>query len=245
MQTQTQQETKWKEAIRYYDPIVQKTAGAGGGGGRGDNHNNQQQQQQQQAQQQLLNVPAIVLANLCVSYIMTSQNEVAEELMRKIEKEEETAVGGGGGGYGGHAAAAGRFSPSSSSPQHLCIVNLVIGTLYCAKGNFEFGITRIIKSLEPYDKKLNGETWHYAKRCFMALAENLAKHLLTLKDASLHEILEFLDAAELHGNKIKTLPLAAATKTTTTNATAARRSSVNTVSYEARQIKCLFIKLME
>lgn len=32
---------------------------------------------------------AIVLANLCVSYIMTSQNEDAEELMRKIEKEEE------------------------------------------------------------------------------------------------------------------------------------------------------------
>lgn len=31
----------------------------------------------------------MVLANLCVSYIMTSQNEEAEELMRKIEKEEE------------------------------------------------------------------------------------------------------------------------------------------------------------
>ena len=31
---------------------------------------------------------AIVLANLCVSYIMTSQNEEAEELMRKIEKEQ-------------------------------------------------------------------------------------------------------------------------------------------------------------
>jgi hypothetical protein len=37
---------------------------------------------------------------------------------------------------------------------HLCIVNLVIGTLYCAKGNFEFGISRIIKSLEPYQKKV-------------------------------------------------------------------------------------------
>ena len=36
-----------------------------------------------------MNVSAIVLANLCVSYIMTSQNEEAEELMRKIEKEEE------------------------------------------------------------------------------------------------------------------------------------------------------------
>ena len=34
----------------------------------------------------ILNVSAIVLANLCVSYIMTSQNEEAEELMRKIEK---------------------------------------------------------------------------------------------------------------------------------------------------------------
>lgn len=42
---------------------------------------------------------------------------------------------------------------------HLCIVNLVIGTLYCAKGNFEFGISRIIKSLEPYDKKLGTDTW--------------------------------------------------------------------------------------
>lgn len=38
---------------------------------------------------------------------------------------------------------------------HLCIVNLVIGTLYCSKGNYEFGISRIIKSLEPYNKKVN------------------------------------------------------------------------------------------
>ena len=38
------------------------------------------------ASDNLLGVPAIVLANLCVSCIMTSQNEEAEELMRKIEK---------------------------------------------------------------------------------------------------------------------------------------------------------------
>ena len=37
---------------------------------------------------------------------------------------------------------------------HLCIVNLVIGTLYCSKANFEFGISRIMKSLEPYNKKV-------------------------------------------------------------------------------------------
>lgn len=63
--------------------------------------------------------------------------------------------------------------------------------MYCAKGNFEFGISRIIKSLEPYDKKLGTDTWYYAKRCFLALAENMSKHTLTLKDASLHEIIRY------------------------------------------------------
>ena len=33
----------------------------------------------------MLRVPAIVLANLCVAYIMTNQNIDAEELMKRIE----------------------------------------------------------------------------------------------------------------------------------------------------------------
>lgn len=41
------------------------------------------------------------------------------------------------------------------------------------QGNFEFGISRIIKSLEPYEKKLGTDTWFYAKRCFLALAEQV------------------------------------------------------------------------
>lgn len=28
-------------------------------------------------------------------------------------------------------------------------------TLYCAKGNYEFGISRVIKSLEPYSRKVH------------------------------------------------------------------------------------------
>merc|ERR1711871_1646170 len=47
------QETKFREAIRYYEPTVKKQAAS------------------------ILDVPAIVLANLCVAYIMTSQNEEA------------------------------------------------------------------------------------------------------------------------------------------------------------------------
>lgn len=51
--------------MRYYEPIVKKY---------GDN---------------LLSLTAIVIANLCVSYIMIDQNEEAEEIMRRLEREEE------------------------------------------------------------------------------------------------------------------------------------------------------------
>ena len=122
----------------------------------------------------LLGVTAIVLANLCVAYIMTSKNEEAEELMRRIEAEEQR-----------HLLETGKQS------FHLCIVNLVIGTLYCAKGNYEFGISRVMKSLDPYDKKLNADTWFYAKRCFLALIEQCAKHMLAVKDASFNEMMAF------------------------------------------------------
>lgn len=78
------QETKFKDAIRYYDPIVKRLS------------------------ESLLDVTAIVLANLCVGYIMTSQNEEAEELMRRIEKEEERLS----------------FADPEKQCFHLCIVNL-------------------------------------------------------------------------------------------------------------------------
>ncbi|KAG7273099.1 hypothetical protein CRUP_024829, partial [Coryphaenoides rupestris] len=143
------QENKYKEAIGFYEPIVKK------------HYDN------------ILNVSAVVLANLCVSYIMTSQNEEAEELMRKIEKEEEQIS----------------YDAPDKKVFHLCIVNLVIGTLYCAKGNYDFGISRVIKSLEPYNKKLGTDTWFYAKRCVLSLLENMAKHMILLRDAVVQDCL--------------------------------------------------------
>jgi tetratricopeptide repeat protein 30 len=186
------QETKFKDAIRYYDPIVRRL------------------------QDNLVDVTAIVLANLCVSYIMTSQNEEAEELMRRIEREEERLIDTDPEKQCFHLCIVnlGTYSckysvchscsmsnlyleqdtipPSnlyyySYSYLHanmfplLCLFMSVIGTLYCAKGNFEFGISRIIKSLDPYEKKIHTDTWYYAKRCFLALAENMSKHMLILK----------------------------------------------------------------
>jgi len=186
------QETKYDEAIRYYELAVKKK------------HN-------------ILDVTAIVLANLCVSYIMTNRNEDAEELMRQIEKEEEQSQ-----------------YQDSKQHYHLCIVNLVIGTLYCSKRNFPFGISRIIKSLEPYAKKLNADTWYYAKRCFLGLAENLAKHMTVFEDDLYHEIMAFLDAAEEHGKEILTV-----IDQQGQNA----NPKLHNVAVEARMLKKAFLKL--
>ena len=111
----------------------------------------------------------------------------------------------------------------------------MIGTLYCAKGNFEFGISRVMKALEPYSKKLGTDTWFYAKRAFLALADTLAKHMIMLKDATFNEILGFLDAVDLHGKSIPTKVQDHPNKPVD-------MTRCN-VSVEARTLKKMFIKL--
>jgi len=69
---------------------------------------------------------------------MCNRNQDAEDIMQRIEKEEDKVL----------------VNDSTKMTFHLCTVNLVIGTLYCTKGNYEFGITRIMKSLVPFDKKV-------------------------------------------------------------------------------------------
>lgn len=191
------QENKYKEAASFYEPIVKKQY---------DN---------------ILDVSAVVLANLCVSYIMTSQNEEAEDIMRKIEKEEEQQI----------------FEDPQKKFYHLCIVNLVIGTLYCAKGNYEFGISRVIKSLEPFNKRLGTDTWFYAKRCFLSFLENLAKHLIVVKDNTIKECMLFLEGCETYGRRVSTVienPF---------QEEDAHTKAKQTVTYEARLLRYMFYKL--
>ncbi|XP_059927087.1 intraflagellar transport protein 70A isoform X2 [Gadus macrocephalus] len=197
------QENKYKEAIGFYEPIVKK------------HYDN------------ILNVSAVVLANLCVSYIMTSQNEEAEELMRKIEKEEEQIS----------------YDAPDKKVFHLCIVNLVIGTLYCAKGNYDFGISRVIKSLEPYNKKLGTDTWFYAKRCVLSLLENMSKHMILLRDAVVQDCLLFLERCEVYGREepaVIQAPLQDERSSSSSSSSLGR----NSVTYEARLLKALFYQVI-
>uniref|UniRef100_A0AAY4CV38 Tetratricopeptide repeat protein 30 n=1 Tax=Denticeps clupeoides TaxID=299321 RepID=A0AAY4CV38_9TELE len=206
------QENKYKEAIGFYEPIVKK------------HYDNLEQCNIQECpckrKPSILNVSAVVLANLCVSYIMTSQNEEAEELMRKIEKEEEQIS----------------YDNPDKKVFHLCIVNLVIGNLYCAKGNYDFGISRVIKSLEPYNKKLGTDTWFYAKRCFLSLLENMAKHMIMLRDSVVQDCVQFLEHCELHGKDV----LAVIEQPLEEDRL---HIGKNTVTYEARVLKALFYEV--
>ncbi len=110
----------------------------------------------------------------------------------------------------------------------------MIGTLYCANGSYIFGVSLIVKSLEPFQKKLGTDTWFYAKRCFLSLIECLAKDMLVLRDSSFNEILNFLDAVEVHGKNIKTVidPLE-------------EHDPKKTVTYEAKLLKMMFLRLRE
>ena len=83
-----------------------------------------------------MQIPQIV-ANLCVSYIMVSQKEKSEDLMRRVEEEEEMAAAD-------ERLTACKAHNNEDGPLGLSIVNLAIGTLYCAKDHHEFGITRDI-----------------------------------------------------------------------------------------------------
>lgn len=122
----------------------------------------------------LLRAETIVLANLCVCYIVVKQQDKAERLISELERQ------------------------SDQDPQHslhLCIVNLVIGTLYCSKGNFDFGIRLITKSLDPFAEKIGTDTWFYTKRCLLALIERIINGTYTLQESLYAHIIIFLDEA--------------------------------------------------
>lgn len=85
---------------------------------------------------------------------------------------------------------------------HLCIVNLVIGTLYCSKGNMEFGARLVIRALDPVQETLGTDTWLYAKRCLLNLIEKLITTQVPLNSDLKEEILTFLDQVSVVGRSI-------------------------------------------
>jgi tetratricopeptide repeat protein 30 len=116
------------------------------------------------------------------------------------------------------------------------------------QGNYEFGISRVIKSLEPYSQKLSTDTWFYAKRCLLSLVDGLAKHMIPFKSESWEEVLQFLEEAEKVGRSI---PAAFAEAGGGGAAAAAgslaggRGSEGRTVASEARMLRALLLRMKQ
>lgn len=87
---------------------------------------------------------------------------------------------------------------------HLCIVNLVIGTLYCSKGNIEFGVRLVMRAIDPVVETLGTDTWLYAKRCLISLIEKILTQtsIQPLNEEIFGELMIFLDAVSSVGKSI-------------------------------------------
>ncbi|CAI2360637.1 unnamed protein product [Moneuplotes crassus] len=186
------QSKNYPEAIKYYEEIIEKHK---------DN---------------LLKCETIVIANLCVCYILSKVNSKAESLINQVQEHEKIAT----------------INDPSQKVFHSCIIHLVIGTLYCSKDMFEFGINLIIKSLNPIKDKLGTDTWYYTKRCFLSLIEKQCKKQCIIKPELYESIFEFLDKAYNNGKNITTIIYVKKSE---------RHKS--TVAYEAKFLKKIFLKL--
>lgn len=154
---------------------------------------------------------------------------------------------------------------------HLCIVNLVIGTLYCSKGNIEFGVRLVMRAIDPVVETLGTDTWLYAKRCLISLIEKILTQttIQPLNDEIFGELMIFLDAVSAVGKSITSAVISnmnnqqekslnssqslsslndenvADNNQSINRAEERRRKEVQTVSEEAQIIRKIFIKVNE
>lgn len=188
------QTSKMQDAIQWYEPLVL-------------------------GEQNLLDIEAIVVANLCVAYVITDQNGLADTLINRLTEEE----------------AQKSKDDHNAKLYHLSIIHLVIGTLYCAHKNFEFGIDYVFKAFNPMHSKLNPDTWFYAKKCLFEILRSMSIRSYIIPDDTFDQIMKFLDEIDKHGKKIESI--------IDMTLTAEEAREHQTVSFEARTIKSMFLRL--
>lgn len=145
-------------------------------------------------------IDPMILANLCVAYVLTGRNTEAEELIKDVESDEFQAA---------EVMKSQELEILSESTQqihkfaHISMINLVIGTLYCVKHNFEFGLSRIFKSVQPIDLNLNYWKWFHVKRCILYLLECHCKQLVLVSDELFDRVVTFLKQCEEEGAALR------------------------------------------
>ena len=96
---------------------------------------------------------------------------------------------------------------------HLFIVNLVIGTLYCSKGNIEFVVHLVMMALDTVTETLENDTWLYTKHCLIGLIEKVitSANIQAVEDKLFNELMIFLEAVAAVGKTITSAVLGPAT----------------------------------
>jgi len=158
--------------------------------------------------------------------------------MSLIERAEEMAMSRndhGDSSENGTKSASSTGGNNDKPLLHLSIINLVIGTLYCQKNNYDFGIAMVRKSLEPYEQRLSPDTWHYCKTCLLALLDKLSKQMVTVSDETTSQVMDMLNAVEKCGTNLSS--------SIGVDEYEYVPSSNNTISAEARKLKLAFLRL--
>lgn len=211
---------KHREASICYEPLVQ---GAIAGGGEGA----------------ILDIPPVVLANLCVSFILSDQNDKAEVVMSLVERAEEMAMSRNDHGDSSENGTKSTSSAGGNDDKppllHLSTINLVIGTLYCQKNNYDFGVAMVCKSLEPYEHRLSSDTWHYCKTCLLGLLDKLSKQMVSVSDETTSQVMDMLNAVAKFGTNLSS--------SIGEDKYSYVPSPNNTISAEARKLKLAFLRL--
>jgi tetratricopeptide repeat protein 30 len=170
-------------------------------------------------EQNLLDIEVIIIANLCVAYVIIDQNGLADTLINRLMEEE------------GQKA---KEDPKAKL-YHLSIIHVVIGTLYCSHNNFDFGIDYMFKAFHPMHAKLNADTWFYAKKCLFELVRAIAWRQFILGDSPFDKICQFLDDVDKNGKKTESI----------IDMTLALEDAREhqTISFEARTVKAMLLRL--
>jgi tetratricopeptide repeat protein 30 len=140
-------------------------------------------------------------------------------------------------------------------PAGLCATQLAIHAPSPPAGNYEFGITRVLRSLEPLPAVLDAARWRGVALCLLCLLDQVAKNMLVLKDALVADLLAFLEDVEAAGKGIAAQPLGPPAPPSRSGLGSGGGSAVEdgvqvqvqlgTVAAQARALRALFLQLSE
>jgi tetratricopeptide repeat protein 30 len=93
-----------------------------------------------------LDVEALIIVNLCVSYCISDENGSADTLINQLIEEESEKT---------------KDDPNAKR-YHLSVIHLVIGTFYCSHHEIDFGNDNMFQAFNSMHTKLNADAWFYA-----------------------------------------------------------------------------------